>query len=203
MEKYISHIRIYHENEAHEQFLNGIQFFKKGQYRQALDAYFTALVILRDYPDIYSSIGRVYHVTGEYSKALEYYKKAIAINPSHPSGWHFVGKAHNDLHNFAEAVEAFTKALECDPKNYMTYLNLSIAYDGMGKPSEASKVLEDLVRLYPDHPISAADSSDEMNAELDKAVRYLREALARQADDNNNPDSPSQSEKDIHWDDLF
>ena len=60
----------------------GVQQFKRGEYREALNNFEQALVIFQKNKDkaaIINNIGAVYLKLGEYDKALDYYQQSLAI----------------------------------------------------------------------------------------------------------------------------
>jgi len=71
--------------EAMRLYEEGLQLLDRSQFREALEKFQKALVIVREIGDrqgegdTLNNIGRVHRNLGQYAKALEFYQQALAI----------------------------------------------------------------------------------------------------------------------------
>src|SRR4030042_768531 len=67
--------------DAHYYFEQGIEYYKTGQYDNALSDYNKALEINPNYAEAYYNRGTTYGKKGQYDNAISDFNKALEINP--------------------------------------------------------------------------------------------------------------------------
>ena len=73
------------KTEINQSYSEGVSYYKRGLYAEALKSFQSALVIYQTKKDRYgeanvlNKIGRTYQQLGEFSKSIEFYKLALII----------------------------------------------------------------------------------------------------------------------------
>ena len=128
------------EKQAFCYYRDGMSAQSEGEYAEALENYYEALVLEEDPYDrsyILYNIGLIYASNGEHIKALEYYHQALELNSKLPQAlnniaviYHYQGlKAANkqDLNisksMFNKAAQYWEKAIYLAPNNYIEAQN--------------------------------------------------------------------------------
>ena len=128
------------EKQAFYYYRDGMSAQSEGEYAEALENYYEALVLEEDPYDrsyILYNIGLIYASNGEHIKALEYYHQALELNSQLPQAlnniaviYHYQGlKAANnkDLNTsksmFDKAAKYWEQAIILAPNNYIEAQN--------------------------------------------------------------------------------
>nr|QCI04434.1 photosystem I assembly protein Ycf3 [Antithamnion hubbsii] len=128
------------EKQAFCYYRDGMSAQSEGEYAEALENYYEALVLEEDPYDrsyILYNIGLIYASNGEHIKALEYYHQALELNSKLPQAlnniaviYHYQGlKAANkqDLNisksMFNKAAQYWEQAICLAPNNYIEAQN--------------------------------------------------------------------------------
>nr|YP_009300535.1 photosystem I assembly protein Ycf3 [Campylaephora sungminbooi]AKU47454.1 photosystem I assembly protein Ycf3 [Campylaephora sungminbooi]ALN11901.1 photosystem I assembly protein Ycf3 [Campylaephora sungminbooi] len=128
------------EKQAFYYYRDGMSAQSEGEYAEALENYYEALVLEEDPYDrsyILYNIGLIYASNGEHIKALEYYHQALELNAQLPQAlnniaviYHYQGlKAakNKDLHTsklmFDKAAKYWEQAIILAPNNYIEAQN--------------------------------------------------------------------------------
>ena len=90
-------------------------------------------------------------IIGNTDKAIELYKKALDQDPSDAASMYELAAIYLDQGNILEALPLAESAAELDASNKWYTLLLVQIYQSLGKYEEASKVLGQLITLYPDN----------------------------------------------------
>nr|YP_009395998.1 photosystem I assembly protein [Dasya naccarioides]ARW65184.1 photosystem I assembly protein [Dasya naccarioides] len=128
------------EKKAFYYYRDGMSAQSEGEYAEALEYYYEALLLEEDPYDrsyILYNIGLIYASNGEHIKALEYYHQALELNSKLPQAlnniaviYHYQGiKAANQKKNtisksmFEKAAKYWTQAISLAPNNYIEAQN--------------------------------------------------------------------------------
>nr|QCI07894.1 photosystem I assembly protein Ycf3 [Pleonosporium borreri] len=128
------------EKKAFYYYRDGMSAQSEGEYAEALENYYEALILEEDPYDrsyILYNIGLIYSSNGEHTKALEYYHQALECNSKLPQAlnniaviYHYQGlKAANNKNNhisktmFDKAAEYWKQAIYLAPNNYIEAQN--------------------------------------------------------------------------------
>nr|QCI09074.1 photosystem I assembly protein Ycf3 [Inkyuleea mariana] len=128
------------EKQAFCYYRDGMSAQSEGEYAEALENYYEALVLEEDPYDrsyILYNIGLIYASNGEHIKALEYYHQALELNTKLPQAlnniaviYHYQGlkAANNKKFNlsksmFDKAAEYWEQAIVLAPNNYIEAQN--------------------------------------------------------------------------------
>ncbi len=106
----------------------GNDYFKKGQYDQAIADHNKALEINPRYVEAYHNRGTAYGNKGQHDQAISDYSKALEINSR--SALTYVGRGigYDKKGQYDDAISDYTKALEINPKYAEAYYNRGVAY---------------------------------------------------------------------------
>nr|YP_009510649.1 photosystem I assembly protein ycf3 [Gracilaria ferox]AXI96322.1 photosystem I assembly protein ycf3 [Gracilaria ferox]UAD85806.1 photosystem I assembly protein ycf3 [Gracilaria ferox] len=128
------------EKQAFCYYRDGMSAQSEGEYAEALENYYEALILEEDPYDrsyIIYNIGLIYASNGEHTKALEYYHQALELNPRLPQAfnniaiiYHYQGLKAADKQDdniaksmFDKAAEYWKKAIYLAPNNYIEAQN--------------------------------------------------------------------------------
>ncbi|MEB3218002.1 MAG: tetratricopeptide repeat protein, partial [Nostocales cyanobacterium 94392] len=110
-------------NEALRLNKLGLQQLNRGEYREALNNFEQALVIVREIGErqgeatTLNNIGNVYLSLGEYPKALDYYQQSLAISKQvgdkagEGTILNNIGEVYRNLGEYPKALDYFQQAL--------------------------------------------------------------------------------------------
>nr|YP_009732123.1 photosystem I assembly protein ycf3 [Gracilaria spinulosa]QHS70744.1 photosystem I assembly protein ycf3 [Gracilaria spinulosa] len=128
------------EKQAFCYYRDGMSAQSEGEYAEALENYYEALILEEDPYDrsyIIYNIGLIYASNGEHIKALEYYHQALELNPRLPQAfnniaiiYHYQGLKAADKQDdsiaksmFDKAEEYWKQAIYLAPNNYIEAQN--------------------------------------------------------------------------------
>src|SRR5512136_1841452 len=103
------------EDRAEHYYKEGSDFFKNGNYSEALSSCNKALSIKPDYADAWNGRGVALAELKQPAEALDSYDKALTFRPDYADAWINRGWALVDLGRDAEAVASFDKGLAINP----------------------------------------------------------------------------------------
>lgn len=132
------------QSDAVASYQKGLEFYKAGQYQQAVDALKRSIKLNPHAPDPYYYLGDVYFLSGQYKEAVKSYKQAIKLKPDYAVAYNNLGTAYHKLGDFKEAVLAYNHAIQINPDYPEANYGLGIAYLEMketGKAIEQHKIL--------------------------------------------------------------
>lgn len=91
----------------------------------------------------------------DYTKAADWANQALEIDVLDAEVYRAFAESQVESHNYLRAIELFETAIELDPTPPQQRLALADAYVHAGKPKDARRVLQELLKRVPDYP--AAD----------------------------------------------
>nr|QCI06023.1 photosystem I assembly protein Ycf3 [Delesseria sanguinea] len=128
------------EKQAFYYYRDGMSAQSEGEYAEALEYYYEALLLEEDPYDrsyILYNIGLIYASNGEHIKALEYYHQALELNSKLPQAlnniaviYHYQGikaanqnKINTSKSMFSKAAIYWEQAISLAPNNYIEAQN--------------------------------------------------------------------------------
>ncbi|KPJ65595.1 hypothetical protein AMJ44_09845 [candidate division WOR-1 bacterium DG_54_3] len=128
---------------------------KKGDFKEAIEAYEKGLSLDDKDPELYNNLGNVYYSFGlqtrnsdVFQNCFEYFKKAIEIDPEYPTPYFGLGQAYRVVGDIEGAIDSWEKALEADPDFHQAHLNLAVAYLNTGNKVKACSLLNEYKKRY-------------------------------------------------------
>lgn len=148
----------------------GIAFFRKGEFKRAIEMYTHALQLDPDSPVKLTNLGeaQLYLSHREddkklFQQCMENFKRAIELDPDYPFVYNALGKALRGEGNLDEAVNAFERALELNPNIDESLYLLGLTYLEKGEKNKAlSKFTLYKERYYYFLPDSLKKKLDEL-----------------------------------------
>jgi len=95
----------------------GNDFFRVGQYIEAIAKYDEAISIWSTKNDFFSNRGLCYFNLGNFEKAVEDYERSLELDPSVVKLYIRLGIAYTKLNKTEEAIQAYKRGLTYDPTN--------------------------------------------------------------------------------------
>ncbi len=92
----------------------------------------------------------------DFAAAADWANQALCIDVTDADVHRLFAEAELGRHNYSKAIVEFEAAVELDPQDADLRLASAQAYASAGKPGEARRVLEALLRIEPDHVEAAA-----------------------------------------------
>jgi len=101
--------------------LQGLEYFKKGDYDKAIESYNQAISINPDYADAYLNRGDAYDDKGDYDKAIESYNQVIRIDPNNAMGYVSRGLLYYNKKDYDKVIADYNQIIRIDPNNVFAY----------------------------------------------------------------------------------
>lgn len=103
--------------KAEEAKEKGNDFFKKGDYAEAVKHYTEAIMRNPDDPKYYSNRAACYTKLAAFDLGLKDCEQCVKLDPKFIKGWIRKGKILQGMQQQSKAIAAYQKALELDPSN--------------------------------------------------------------------------------------
>ena len=156
----------------------GVEFYNKDDYNNAIDAYKKAIEIDKNYAAPLNGLGWVYHSTKDYEKAAEYFSKALEIDSNYASALNGLAWIENYNKHFDKAIEYCTKGLSADENYAALWNNLGYAHDELGDFNKALECYEKALAIDKKDANTwnnIGSTYDELG-NYDKAIEYCTKA---------------------------
>jgi len=160
-------------------FNEGIDFFKQGKYKEAIDSFLKAADKFPDSVEVLYNLGVSYLRSGNSENAISTLEKAIQLKQDIIEVYFALGECYFTIGKSDKAMEAFSKAIDFQPNNAKAYYNLGIVYYKYDKTDEAIGFLEKAIELDPAFS-SAYYQAGLVNikkGDLRKAIKYFEDFL--------------------------
>lgn len=96
------------------------------------------------------------HGTKELHLAMDEFKEVLRLEPDAPDAYFKLGVVYDNLGEYEKAITKYNKTIELDPKGLDgldARGNLALVYYAVyDKKDEAIRVLEELLKIAPNHP---------------------------------------------------
>lgn len=126
----------------------GLVYYRKGDYKKAIEYYETAIKHKPNSPKVYSNMGIIYFQHQQnIPKAIEVYKKAVQLDPHYVDAYRNLGAAYAISGKFQDAIVQFTEALKYAENDATINFYLGSAYKDSGQLSKGQPYLDRACRL--------------------------------------------------------
>ena len=135
--------------ESKKLILDGVELFKRQQWKEALDMFQEAAAISPKMPECYYYAGRASEKLGDGDRALDEYGKALALRPDYPEAHMSLGVLYARRNDTEQALDHLRQAVLGNPDLADAHYNLALVLAGAGKPVEAERELMDAIAIAP------------------------------------------------------
>ncbi len=106
----------------------GHDYYIKGKYKEAIDAFKVIMKISPDDTYVHSNIGHSYYILGMYKEAIDAFKQVVRINPDDAVAHNNLGAAFGKAGMLKETIDAHRQAIRINPGYAESHFNLGLAY---------------------------------------------------------------------------
>ena len=165
------------EDSPQALFRLGNDYYKQGQYEEAIAAYKKAIELKPDYDAAYANLGAVYYTQQKLDLAEEAYLKAIELSPNDADVIYNLGAIYMqqalatgvpDPDKLNQALEQINRAIELNPKLPQPYYGLGVANQLLGKNDAAIEAFETFLKLDDGSDPIATSNATKILQELKK-----------------------------------
>jgi TolB-like protein/class 3 adenylate cyclase/Flp pilus assembly protein TadD len=136
-------------------FAYDTEFDYRGRIEEAINAAETAIALDANFAGAYSWLGRLYAKAGSPEQTAALVQRAQRLSPRDPPALYDVGTSQLQMGRYDEAIATLRRSVVANPSLTMSWANLTAAYLGAGRESEARNALIEWRRLdrrqIPDH----------------------------------------------------
>jgi Flp pilus assembly protein TadD len=136
---------------VHEGAVQGRRALDEGAYAQASAALERAVHDAPEELSYWVDLGRAYMGQGRGQEASQAFQRAIDLAPEEARFWVYLGHARELSRQYELAEQAYREGVEREPKRAWPRRVLGARLLRWGRASEAVPVLEQALRLDPDH----------------------------------------------------
>lgn len=162
----------------------GIAHYWLHQYDQAVAVLEAALKERPDRGSALFHLAQSYFEQRRYDAALPHYRRFIELAPKSFNGHYFAGSTLMELGRTDEALKALREASRLKPKIAHPHYKMGLLMLRAGDAAAAEQHLQKALALEPEEPwiLSALGTAARQREDLDGALRYHRQAVARAGD---------------------
>lgn len=146
------------QDAQYQPLISGMEHYKNGKYKEALNEFQKAVTIFPDDPDIPFYMGLAYLQLNESEKAVEYFKKALAKNPEYTDAHFQLGVILIQQKSYQDSIAHLEKVYKKEPAREDLGYFLGFAYYQTGdykktlsyleKAKTKDKTIESLILYY-------------------------------------------------------
>ncbi len=133
---------VFAQDTQYQPLISGMEHYKDGKYKEALEDFQKAIVIFPDDPDIPFYIGLTYLQLNEPEKAIEYFKKTLEKDPEYTDAHFQLGVVLIQQKAYQDALNHLEKVYKKEPdRNDLGYF-IGFAYYQTGEYKKALDYLD-------------------------------------------------------------
>ncbi|MGD0168714.1 MAG: tetratricopeptide repeat protein [Smithella sp.] len=130
---------------------DGLIYYKRGQYKDALKNLDIAIRFKPDDASMYYNRGIIYATLNQYHEAFNDLSKAIQLKPYYVKAYINRAIIYQKLEQYQDAIKDIDKAIRLEPDNAEAYNNRGYIYNKLEQYQRAIKDLDEAIRLKPDY----------------------------------------------------
>ena len=159
----------------------GNAYRQQERWPEARAIFERALQVNPDDAEANYNLGMVFARVDDADRAYQYLRKALTIRPYYPEALNNLGILYLRTGRLNEGITSFKECIRVAPDFDESYLNLAKVYAVESEPSNARDVLQQLLKLYPDHPM-AQKALSELPRSNSWCARVLRDRAIKTGD---------------------
>jgi Flp pilus assembly protein TadD len=164
----------------------------QGQWDQAIKLAGDQLRLSPDRFDYRLKLAVVCFRAGKYPEATEQFQRLIDKKPNSAELYVHIGESKKSAGDINGAIQSFNKASQLEPGNFLSHLDLAMAYEQTGRDEDARKSYEDAIKIQPDN-VEVLNNLAYLKADggvdLDQALTYAKQAQQKRPSDPNVMDT--------------
>jgi len=135
---------------AYERYLEGCRLDEEpATFAEAEAAYRDALALDPSLANAFTNLGNLRYRQDDEEGAVAFYRQALQIDPDQPEALYNLGFLRLDSGDAEAAAELFEHALAADPAFADAHFNLALAYERLGRKSDAKRHWKVYLQLEP------------------------------------------------------
>ncbi len=137
------------EIEMENYVSNGIDYFKRQNFRKAIEQWKRALQLIPEDAEVHNFLGIAYHRVGELDSAILSFQTATRLDPEYYQAWNNIGYMYFLKGDYKGALMYFDRAIKINPYYEQALLNREKCQEIIeGKlPIQALEIYENAARL--------------------------------------------------------
>ena len=157
----------------------GYALAKKGDIREAITHYKTAIKINPNYANTYNNFGALLARLGRLKEAITHYKTAIKIAPNFAKVHNNLGHALGKKGDIDAAINHYKTAIEINPNFAIAYVNLGIAVGKKGDIDTAITYYKTAIKINPNSAEIYNNLGHALGkkGDIDAAITYYKTAI--------------------------
>lgn len=159
---------------------------KQGHWDDAVEFVRSLAARAPDRADYRIALAGVYFGGARFGEAAAEYQRLATANPQAERIQVLLGESKARSGDISGAIAAFERASQLASGDPAPRINLGILYDRAGRPAEARKAYEDVLRTQPDNATALnnlAYLDADAGVDLDRALAYAQRARQARPDD--------------------
>ncbi len=145
----LSSFSIAQSRSAVKHLNNGVEFYNKKKYDDAISSFTEAIKSSPDYSEAYNWRGFVYLQKKEYQIALVDFSEALRIKPSFAEAKFNIGTVNYWLQNYDESIKDFSAAIQLGADKKKCYWWIGNTYSAQDDYEQAITSYNEIIREYP------------------------------------------------------
>ena len=145
----------------------GEEYYKKGDYEKAKDAFLSAIKSNPQNRYAYNNLGLTYIKLSDTSKAESAFKKANKLRPTFTAPLDNLAQMYISKKDFIKAEKYLNQSISKNKKDYCAYYLLGVTYKKEGKYSEAIRTLNIASQISPEFALTYIQLADAYNRTKD------------------------------------
>jgi len=167
------------EQKAYNHLLQGVIFYDKRQFNQAMEECKMATEYKPDMPQVYNIWGLALEYLHRYDEAIEKYKYTIQLDPEYAAAYSNWGNVLNSLKRYDEAIEKYKKAIKIYPEYANAYIYWGITLTNLKRYDEAIEKYKNSIKIYPQNVNAYSNWGDVLidAKRYDEAIEKYKKAI--------------------------
>lgn len=154
---------------------DGLKLMKAERYREAIPIFEREARLNPGSADVLMNLGWAYWHVHDYEQSWKIWDLLSKLDPRNPTYMRQLAELEDERKRYDKALALTDQALAVAPDDRDTLLVKAKTLDLLDRDPEASKILDDLLRRYPDSPAVLYANADHLaaHAQLDAALELF------------------------------